>query len=177
MFYGKSIVNNLLSLKTLRSNRCCRFRGVIKNYSNNYYKMILQLIMVFFSNFLAIYLVFILALSSISVLCTILVLNFNFGTDDDPIPNGTRIFLVSLVAKLICWKRKTCCQRARKVADSSVEMVEEFDSKEETKQENITWQDLSNILDRAFFLLFTIVISFSTCIFIAVVFTQRATEE
>lgn len=127
--------------------------------------------------YLSIYLVFILALSSISVLCTILVLNFNFGTDDDPIPNGTRIFMVSLVAKLICWKQKTCCQRARKVADSSVEMVEEFDSKEETKQENITWQDLSNILDRAFFLLFTIVISFSTCIFIAVVFTQRATEE
>lgn len=56
-------------------------------------------------------------------------------------------------------------------------MVEEFDSKEETKEEKITWQDLSNILDRAFFLLFTIVITFSTSIFIAVVFTQRATEE
>lgn len=132
---------------------------------------------VFFFNILAIYLVFILALSSISVLCTIVVLNFNFGTDDEPIPNATRIFLVSLVAKLICWKRKNCCQRARKVADSSVELVEEFDSKKETKEENITWQDLSNILDRAFFLLFTIVITFSTCIFIAVVFTQRVTEE
>ncbi|XP_078335908.1 acetylcholine receptor subunit beta-like [Crassostrea virginica] len=129
--------------------------------------------------YLSIYLVFILALSSISVLCTILVLNFNFGTEDDPIPSTTRLLLVSVVGKLICWKRQSC-RSQRKVGDSTVELVEEFSSSSddtgEKKEEQITWQDLSDILDKGFFMLFTIVILLSTAIFIAIIFSKRASE-
>ena len=129
--------------------------------------------------FSAIYLVFILALSSISVLCTILVLNFNFGTEDYPISSTTRLLLVSVVARLICWKRQSC-RSQRKVGDSTVELVEEFSSSSddtgEKKEEQITWQDLSDILDKGFFMLFTIVILLSTAIFIAIIFSKRASE-
>ena len=62
---------------------------------------------------------FILPVSSISILCTIFVLNFNFGTDGNPIPGTTQLLLVS-VATLIVWKRHSC-RSQQKVGDSTVE--------------------------------------------------------
>ncbi|XP_048768180.2 neuronal acetylcholine receptor subunit alpha-3-like isoform X2 [Ostrea edulis] len=133
--------------------------------------------------YLSIYLVFILALSSISVLCTILVLNFNFGTDADPISSATRFILVSIVARLICWNRKSCRPK-RKIGNSNVELVEDLQSSESTQEkgdsgeesDDITWQDLSNILDRGFFMLFSVIILLTTAMFIAVVFSERASS-
>jgi hypothetical protein len=136
-----------------------------------------------FFDFTAIYLVFILALSSISVLCTILVLNFNFGTDADPIPSTIRFFLVSVVARLICWKSKGCRPK-RKVGNSDVELIDNpqpSDSMHKSDEaddesEEITWQDLSNILDRGFFMLFSVLIVLTTAMFIGVVFSERASS-
>ncbi|XP_062566319.1 neuronal acetylcholine receptor subunit alpha-7-like [Saccostrea cucullata] len=133
--------------------------------------------------YLSIYLVFILAISSISVLCTILVLNFNFGTDADPIPNITRIIVVSIIARMICWRQKSCRPR-RKVANSTVELIQDFQSTESAEQkddlssetDDVTWQDLSTIMDRAFFILFSVLIALATVMFISVVFSERASS-
>ncbi|XP_033733503.1 acetylcholine receptor subunit beta-like [Pecten maximus] len=137
--------------------------------------------------YLSIYLALILVFGSISVVCTILVLNFHHRSNEkEPIPMWLKMFIFNIVAKVVCWKGHCCC-RKRSVSPSSIipdvqsTPIKHNDPESNEKVvpvaevsadndddfdevEDVTWQDIAGILDKFFFFLFMVSIGLSTIV-------------
>lgn len=62
----------------------------------------------------AVYLALTLSLGSLSVLCTIIVLNVYFRSDvEEPIPGWLKKLTLNVLMRVVCYKHKCCCYRSR----------------------------------------------------------------
>ncbi|KAJ8308725.1 hypothetical protein KUTeg_013599, partial [Tegillarca granosa] len=117
--------------------------------------------------YLAIYLALILALGTISVLCTIVVLNVYFRPDDEEIPTYLNDYIIPCLARLVCHRSCCCCRNKRGKNTSRVEPLksdEVIDQSTFEETSDMTWQEFAKILDKLFFFLF-IRILVLTCFF------------
>jgi len=73
--------------------------------------VIIELTIIYVS---AIYLALIFAYGTISVLCTILVLDFHFRTEEDEIPRWLYKFTTMFLMKIACWKDNYLCLKIKR---------------------------------------------------------------
>ena len=133
------------------------------------------------------YLAFILALSALSVLLTIIVLMFHFRSNEDQdMSSGIKTFC-HLLMKITFWKRPLCCKRKVNPAGeetTDITVVTQADEKDFLKskqsvnsidvtcspspsehlepEDELTWQIFAKVLDHFFFLIFIFTITLVT---------------
>ncbi|XP_060071422.1 acetylcholine receptor subunit beta-like [Ylistrum balloti] len=149
--------------------------------------------------YLSIYLSLILTYGTLSVLCTILVINFHSRTVEEDIPNWMKRVTVCIFMPLAFWKGSCisggCCKKkvepnnARTIQVVSVsrikvnvsadekcpEIAPDYDTNsEESIDDRLTWQILSNILDAMFFNVFMWIIVLTSIVFFAILAGEYA---
>lgn len=117
--------------------------------------------------FSAIYLAVTLALGTLSVICTILVVNVYFRKDEEEIPGWFRKFTLKVLVRIVCWKRHCCCATFNKHKVKPTDENEKpppgekmairdaisvsSSHTDENEAEDLTWQEIAQILDKLFF--------------------------
>ncbi|XP_060071390.1 neuronal acetylcholine receptor subunit alpha-6-like [Ylistrum balloti] len=162
--------------------------------------------------YLSLYLALTLSLGSLSVLCTIFVLNIYFRSDEEePIPKWLKQLTTKVIARVVCYKNRCCCVTHKDIrihptsetpstepenitlqdvekTDITTKNVRKRNKKndevplepasptpssssgtllvvqEDFDEHNLTWQELSVILDRLFFVIFMSTIIVSTAV-------------
>lgn len=124
-------------------------------------------------------------MATIAVCCTTFVINLHMRTDDDEMPDWVRNFTYTYLMKIACWKNACGCRRKNKVKDKSsksydhtmtnghlVTAKSKTDRKEsdETGQSrDLTWKELSEIMDKVFYNVYMILISLATFVLFMVI--------
>ncbi|KAJ8308081.1 hypothetical protein KUTeg_012955 [Tegillarca granosa] len=121
-----------------------------------------------------------LGLGTISVICTIIVLEVYHHTEDDEIPPWLQRLSRDCLAYLVCWKKKSCCSSRKRVRPetqqdfnkiyvkekppiSQDEVVSEYNELPNTDN-LVTWQDIAAILDKFFFASYMVIILISSLV-------------
>lgn len=128
------------------------------------------------ASFSAIYLAFILTLGALSVILTIIVLVLHHKTEDEPIPNWLQTFATKYLSKIACLGKCGCLNK-KKVEDVQLfEHTNTFPEKDkdelapdDNKENGLTWQSLSKMLDRVFFNIYVVFIALGTTILFMVI--------
>lgn len=100
---------------------------------------------------LSVYLIIMLAMGVTSVLLTIYILKCHHSPEDKPIPHYLKVFC-ELVGKISC----ICCKKKNVVDGQDIE--EKVKAPVENNEPELTWQDVTKILDNFFFKLYAIIL-------------------
>lgn len=131
--------------------------------------------------YLSVYLVFILVLGVISVCLTIFVLNLQFRPEEEEVPKWLKKITKSCLLRLICMKTcKSCCKSSKvvdsrmiekkaiiKLKDLQTDNQPEVEDTEEKME--LTWQQLSKIMDNVFFNVYITLIAAVTIVLFLVI--------
>jgi hypothetical protein len=123
-------------------------------------------------------------MATIAVCCTTFVINLHMRTDDDEMPDWVRNFAYNYLMKIACWKNSYVCRR-NKVKDKSsksynhtktngnlVTAKSKTDRKESVNNDqprDLTWKELSEIMDKVFYNVYMILISLATFVLFMVI--------
>ena len=145
----------------------------------------------FFFIFSAVYLVLILLLATIAVCCATLVINLHMRTDDDKMPDMLKTFTCRYLLKIACLKNACFCKRKNQVHDekslaykndkNSIRPTDgsNVDLRDPTAYNNsfdLTWKELSRIMDKVFYNVYMFLIILSTTFLFVVIIYGHATE-
>ncbi|XP_063429273.1 acetylcholine receptor subunit beta-like isoform X1 [Mytilus trossulus] len=135
--------------------------------------------------YLSLYLAFILLLATIAVILTTFVINLHMRTDDERMSNSLKKFTSNYLIKFACWKNK-CCHRKNIVDHERLDLQiynikgthlsennNSHDNETEHKEGSIdlTWKELSEIMDKVFYNIYMILIAISTFVlFVVIIF-------
>lgn len=100
---------------------------------------------------LSVYLIIMLSMGVTSVLLTIYILKCHHSPEDKPIPNYLKRFC-ELVGKISC----ICCKKKNVVDGQDIE--EKVKAPIENKEPELTWQEVTKILDNFFFKLYAVIL-------------------
>ena len=116
-------------------------------------------------------------MATIAVCCTTFVINLHMRTDDDEMPEWVRNFAYNYLMKIACWKN-TCVCRRNKVKDkrskshnhtktnghlvTAKSTTDRKESVETDQSRDLTWKELSEIMDKVFYNVYMILISLAT---------------
>jgi hypothetical protein len=129
------------------------------------------------------YLAFILFMATIAVCCTTLVINLYMRTDDEAMPDWLKNLTFNYLVKIACWKNSCFCRR-NKVKDkcsitqnhmTNVILVTDYTEKDHIesaiidKSHDLTWKELSEIMDKVFYNIYMFLIIVSTSILFFVI--------
>ncbi|KAK6186080.1 hypothetical protein SNE40_008186 [Patella caerulea] len=115
---------------------------------------------------LAVYLTILVALSSISVLITTLVLRLHHKDDSIPVSDGIRN-LIKFYRRCHCRSPKIVSIQKRVVTQVSAESVDDI----QDPDDNVTWKGLAMSLDAFFFWLYLLITSLSTVVILLLMLT------
>nr|XP_011438449.2 acetylcholine receptor subunit delta-like [Crassostrea gigas] len=124
--------------------------------------------------FISIYLASTLAVATIAVLFVIIVINVYHTSEDREIPSALESFAFCLESCFCKQGRKTG-QKQSRIAPSPEESIEKQPgvvddvTKQDEKEEEMTWKRLACLLDRFFFITFMATIGISTAAFIVII--------
>lgn len=104
---------------------------------------------------LSVYLIIMLSMGVTAVLLTIYILKCHHSPEDKPIPNYLKRFC-ELVAKMPC----ACCKQ-KNVVDG-LDLEEKVKAPVENIEPELTWQEVTRILDNFFFKLYAVILSLLT---------------
>ena len=124
------------------------------------------------------YLAFILALSSLSVMLTILVLEVHFRSNEDREMSNVNRRICRFLMKITCWGNKPCSQKIQPI-DGDIDQMNDMKEKkllkieikpkpdvvshDEIEEEDApNWQLYSKVLDYFFFVSFLVIIATGT---------------
>ncbi|XP_069118891.1 neuronal acetylcholine receptor subunit alpha-5-like [Argopecten irradians] len=143
--------------------------------------------------YLSIYLSLILCYGTLSVLCTILVINFHSRPEGQDITPWTRRITTAIIMPLACWKgscsTSSCCKKKVRPNDTKTihvlsvskikvnvpDPVPEYDlASQDSLEEQLTWYTISKILDAAFFNIFMWIIVCTSIIFFSILAGEYA---
>ncbi|XP_033734954.1 neuronal acetylcholine receptor subunit alpha-5-like [Pecten maximus] len=150
--------------------------------------------------YLSIYLSLILTYGTLSVLCTILVINIHSRTDEEEIPPRTRRVTKSILMPLAFWKgsckQSSCCKKKVEPNDTRtihVLSVSKINvnvatpatetepiapgynvTSRESNADPLTWYIISKVLDAVFFNIFMLTIVFTSIVFFAILAGEYA---
>ncbi|XP_021364866.1 neuronal acetylcholine receptor subunit beta-4-like [Mizuhopecten yessoensis] len=147
--------------------------------------------------FLSIYLSLILTYGTLSVLCTIMVINVHSRPDEEYIPNWLRRVTISVFMPMGFWKGSCspsgCCKKKVEpkqtktinvvsvskikvdVNEKSMSVVEDYDSASlESNDHQLSWQIVSQVLDAMFFNVFMWVIVLTSIVFFGILSNEFA---
>ncbi|XP_052103514.1 neuronal acetylcholine receptor subunit alpha-6-like [Mytilus californianus] len=125
---------------------------------------------------LSMYLAFILLLATIAVCLTTFVINLHMRTDDERIPDWVKKFTSTYLIKFACWKQNWACKRNKvnhNGSDLNVTRTDDIpltdkanhsdiETENEEESRNLTWKELSEIMDKVFYNIYMILIVIST---------------
>lgn len=135
-----------------------------------------------------------MALGTVSVICTIVVLKVHFKNSSTDIPHVLDVLVWKFIVKITCWKHHCCCCK-RKIDPSSSNEVKLFTVVKENHQlpgdckpsvmedtqttdvdevcmEEHTWQEMALILDHFFFVMFISTILIASFVFCLIILIQ-----
>ncbi|CAC5401855.1 unnamed protein product [Mytilus coruscus] len=133
--------------------------------------------------FLSLYLAFILLLATIAVILTTFVINLHMRTDDERMPNWLKKFTSNYLIKFACWKNK-CSYRKNKVDHNGSDLhinklkgthltENNYSPDKETEHKegcrDITWKELSEIMDKVFYNIYMFLIAISTFVLFVII--------
>lgn len=123
-------------------------------------------------------------MATIAVCCTTFVINLHMRTDDDKMPDWVRNFAYTYLMKIACWKNACFCKR-NKVKDKSsksynltktnghvVTAKSKTDRKESVEHDqsrDLTWKELSEIMDKVFYNVYMLLISLATFVLFMII--------
>ncbi|XP_062589972.1 acetylcholine receptor subunit beta-like [Saccostrea cucullata] len=129
-------------------------------------------------SYLSVYLLLMLGTGVISVLLTIHIIDINFTSDEEEIPNYLQN-ITRIISKIVCWKSNTnCCGRS----NSSISVINvksmdvEMDSKKTSvdsnveKKEDLSWQEIAKILDIFLFRAYLFIVIMLSIMFIGIMY-------
>ena len=103
----------------------------------------------------AVYLIIMLSMGVTSVLLTIYILKCHHSPEDKPVPNYLRKFCV--IAKKDC-----CCKRRNVVEEADGKVSEDTKPRVPVSETELTWPEVTEILDKFFFKLYAVVLTLLT---------------
>ncbi|XP_052097869.1 acetylcholine receptor subunit beta-like [Mytilus californianus] len=131
--------------------------------------------------FLSLYLAFILLLATIAVILTTFVINLHMRTDDEKMSNWLKKFTSNYLIKFACWKN-SCSFRKNRVDHNGLGInkligthLTENNNRPDKETENkegcrdITWKELSEIMDKVFYNIYMFLIAISTFILFVII--------
>lgn len=146
--------------------------------------VMLQCVNLWYYSFSALYLAYILLMATIAVCCTTLVINLHMRTDDESMPDWLKNFTFNYLVKIACWKNSCFCKRnkvenrrsttpthspndifvtAKSRQDDQTESVSSDESRD------LTWKELSEIMDQLFYYIYMFLIILSTFILFMII--------
>ncbi|XP_067686353.1 neuronal acetylcholine receptor subunit alpha-7-like [Haliotis asinina] len=136
------------------------------------------------TSYMAVYLAVILCLSGLSVLLTVIVLDFHFREDEIPywLEQTTKVVVMPLVCSRGCRKSRTVSDNNSDIAGEEPKFKDVQSIRDRASQKNlndrassvasstneITWKDISRAFDTFFFRFYVIVITLISIIFLLV---------
>jgi hypothetical protein len=139
--------------------------------------------MIYYS-FSALYLAFILLMATIAVCCTTLVINLHMRTDDETMPDWLKKFTFNYLVKIACWKNSCFCRRNKVENGCSTTYThstndtlvtdksrngEHTESVNGDESRDLTWKELSEIMDQLFYYIYMFLIVLSTFILFMII--------
>lgn len=133
------------------------------------------------------YLVLILSLGVVSVCLTIFVLSLHFKPEEEKIPEWVKTLTNSFLIRVACMKKCGSCSRGSKVDEAhlsdttmlkklKVDEKNDLTSADGKSDQELTWQQLSEIMDRVFFNIYISIIVIVTVMLFLVVFIAYYTS-
>lgn len=120
----------------------------------------------------ATYLISLLGMEIFSVILTVLILDCHHTDGSTEIPKCLRFFMEKIISRLICWKCKSGCSYKRPKNGNSVMDISELKGDKEIdchgvdNDEELSWQNISKMLDIFCFRLYLIAFFVITVLFI-----------
>jgi hypothetical protein len=138
--------------------------------------------------FSALYFVLILLLATIAVCCVTLVINLHMRTDDDKMPDMLKTFTYRYLLKIAYLKNVSVCRKKNQVHDeksltykndippTDKSNVDLGDPSAYNNSFDLTWKELSRIMDKVFYNVYMFLIILSTTFLFVVIIYGHATE-